>query len=166
MDSYISDALTGDGAAAIAEQANLLNAAEIMPRAATQAPSAGNQQPWEFYVITDRKKLEALSNVSPYLDISIHIRGKQQRNEDRGRGHGDGSHVPDCQGAGLRCQDRNLSARIVRRDETGKWAEVLGIPATKTCRAAVLIGVLEYSVDAVTHASSRKDINEVVVFVD
>lgn len=30
VDSYISDALTGDGAAAIAEQANLLNATEIM----------------------------------------------------------------------------------------------------------------------------------------
>ena len=35
-------------------------------RAAMQAPSAGNQQPWEFYVVTDRGMLEALSRVSPY----------------------------------------------------------------------------------------------------
>ena len=35
-------------------------------RAAMQAPSAGNQQPWEFYVITDKKKLEALSKVHSY----------------------------------------------------------------------------------------------------
>ncbi len=35
-------------------------------RAAMQAPSAGNQQPWEFYVITDKIKLEALSKVHPY----------------------------------------------------------------------------------------------------
>ena len=35
-------------------------------RAAMQAPSAGNQQPWEFYVVTDKKKLEALSKVHPY----------------------------------------------------------------------------------------------------
>ena len=35
-------------------------------RAAMQAPSAGNQQPWEFYVITDKKRLEALSEVHPY----------------------------------------------------------------------------------------------------
>ncbi len=34
--------------------------------AAMQAPSAGNQQPWEFYVVTDKKKLEALSKVHPY----------------------------------------------------------------------------------------------------
>ena len=30
-------------------------------RAAMAAPSAGNQQPWEFYVVRDRSKLEALS---------------------------------------------------------------------------------------------------------
>ena len=35
-------------------------------RAAMQAPSAGNQQPWEFYIVTDRVMLEALSRVSPY----------------------------------------------------------------------------------------------------
>lgn len=35
-------------------------------RAAMQAPSAGNQQPWEFYIVTDRDRLEALSRVSPY----------------------------------------------------------------------------------------------------
>ena len=35
-------------------------------RAAMQAPSAGNQQPWEFFVVTDKKKLEALSKVHPY----------------------------------------------------------------------------------------------------
>ena len=57
-------------------------------------------------------------------------------------------------------------ARIVRRDDTGKWAETLGIPESKTCRAAVLIGALDNSVDAVSHASTRKDISEVVTFVD
>ncbi len=35
-------------------------------RAAMQAPSAGNQQPWEFYVVTDRDKIRALSKISPY----------------------------------------------------------------------------------------------------
>ena len=35
-------------------------------RAAMAAPSAGNQQPWEFYVVGDRRMLEALSQVSPY----------------------------------------------------------------------------------------------------
>ena len=39
---------------------------EALLRAAMAAPSAGNQQPWEFYVVTDRSMLEALSRVSPY----------------------------------------------------------------------------------------------------
>lgn len=34
--------------------------------AAMAAPSAGNQQPWEFYVVTDREKIKALSECSPY----------------------------------------------------------------------------------------------------
>ena len=39
---------------------------EALLRAAMAAPSAGNQQPWEFYVIRDREVLEKLSKVSPY----------------------------------------------------------------------------------------------------
>ena len=39
---------------------------EAILRAAMQAPSAGNQQPWEFFVVTDSAKLEALSKVGPY----------------------------------------------------------------------------------------------------
>ena len=39
---------------------------ERLLRAAMAAPSAGNQQPWEFYVVRDREKLDALSRVSPY----------------------------------------------------------------------------------------------------
>ena len=35
-------------------------------RAAMQAPSAVNQQPWEFYIVTDEKKRQALSVCSPY----------------------------------------------------------------------------------------------------
>ncbi|MBQ9685590.1 MAG: nitroreductase family protein [Oscillospiraceae bacterium] len=39
---------------------------EALLRAAMAAPSAGNQQPWEFYVVTDKPTLERLSKVSPY----------------------------------------------------------------------------------------------------
>ncbi|MGL4607066.1 MAG: nitroreductase family protein [Eubacteriaceae bacterium] len=39
---------------------------ELLLKAAMQAPSAANQQPWEFLVVTDPVKLEALSQMSPY----------------------------------------------------------------------------------------------------
>lgn len=35
-------------------------------RAAMAAPSAGNQQSWEYYVVTAKDKLEKLSKTSPY----------------------------------------------------------------------------------------------------
>jgi nitroreductase len=34
--------------------------------AAMQAPSAGNQQPWHFILVTEREKLNALGGVLPY----------------------------------------------------------------------------------------------------
>ncbi|MEY8353022.1 nitroreductase family protein [Lachnospiraceae bacterium 54-53] len=35
-------------------------------RAAMQAPSAANQQPWEFIVVQDKKMLDEVSKTSPY----------------------------------------------------------------------------------------------------
>ena len=43
---------------------------EQLLRAAMAAPSAGNQQPWEFYVVTNKEKLQALSEVSPYAGMT------------------------------------------------------------------------------------------------
>ncbi len=39
---------------------------EKLMRAALQAPSAGNQQPAEFYIVTNPAVLEELSKASPY----------------------------------------------------------------------------------------------------
>lgn len=43
---------------------------ERMLRAMMQAPSAGNQQPWEVLVVRDTNKLEKLSGVSPYARMT------------------------------------------------------------------------------------------------
>lgn len=37
-----------------------------MLRAAMAAPSACNQQPWEYYVVTNKEKIKELSLTSPY----------------------------------------------------------------------------------------------------
>jgi nitroreductase len=39
-------------------------------RAAMAAPSAGNQQPWHFIVITERELLEAISGFHPYAGMT------------------------------------------------------------------------------------------------
>ena len=43
-----------------------LDKIEQMLRAAMAAPSACNQQPWEFYVVTDKDVIAQLSEASPY----------------------------------------------------------------------------------------------------
>ena len=43
---------------------------EKILRAAMAAPSAVNQQPWEFYVVTDKAVLQELSETSPYTAMT------------------------------------------------------------------------------------------------
>ena len=38
----------------------------MMLKGAMAAPSAGNQQPWEFYVVKNKETIEKLSKTSPY----------------------------------------------------------------------------------------------------
>lgn len=39
-------------------------------RAAMQAPSAANQQPWEFIVVQDKEKLAQIAETSPYAKLA------------------------------------------------------------------------------------------------
>ncbi|MDO4619810.1 MAG: nitroreductase family protein [Lachnospiraceae bacterium] len=39
---------------------------QLLLRAGMQAPSAGNQQPWEFYVVRNKELLAKLAETSPY----------------------------------------------------------------------------------------------------
>ena len=43
---------------------------EAMLKAAMQSPSTGNQQPWEFYVVTDKEKLKQLSEVHQHASFT------------------------------------------------------------------------------------------------
>ena len=58
---------------------------EKILRAAMQAPSAGNQQPWEFIVVEDKNTLSNLSDMSPYAKfikdapIAIVVLGNTKR---------------------------------------------------------------------------------------
>ncbi|MEM0449347.1 MAG: nitroreductase family protein [Methanomassiliicoccales archaeon] len=40
-------------------------------RAAMQAPSAGNQQPWHFLIVTERKMLDAIVDVNPNAKMCL-----------------------------------------------------------------------------------------------
>lgn len=68
-------------------------------RAAMQAPSAGNQQPWEFIVVRDKKILSAVPSYHPYAhmvpeaDVAILVCGDIEREKHKG------FWVQDCSAA-------------------------------------------------------------------
>ena len=41
-------------------------------KAGMQAPSACNQQPWEFYVVTDKEKIQKLSKGAPVVIVPVY----------------------------------------------------------------------------------------------
>ena len=60
-------------------------------RAGMQAPSAGNQQPWEFYVVTDKAKIQMLSKAHQYAGCADGIKTIYDLIEASGNG---GWYIP------------------------------------------------------------------------
>ena len=104
--------------------------------AAMQAPSAGNQQPWHFIVVTDRKQLDALAEVKPYgkmlhsAPLGIVVCGDTKLEKYRG------FWVQDCSNATmnllLAAHDRGLGAVWVGvypvEDRVADLKQILGLP--------------------------------------
>ena len=55
---------------------------EKMLKAAMAAPSARNQQPWFFYVVTNPTVMDALLTTSPYVAFAKGAAGKGEGIED------------------------------------------------------------------------------------
>ncbi len=72
---------------------------KLLLEAAMSAPSAGNEQPWHFIVITDRRLLDEIPRFHPYADmlreaqVAILVCGDTER--ERYAGH----WVQDCSAA-------------------------------------------------------------------
>jgi len=104
--------------------------------AAMQAPSAGNQQPWHFIVVTDRKQLDALADAQPYgkmlhsAPLGIVVCGDTKLEKYRG------FWVQDCSNATmnllLAAHDRGLGAVWVGvypvEDRIADLKQILGLP--------------------------------------
>ena len=72
---------------------------EQLLRAAMAAPSAGNQQPWQFVVITDRALLDAIPGYHPYADMLHHAPAVIVVCGDTRLAHHAGYLVQDCSAA-------------------------------------------------------------------
>lgn len=121
---------------------------EKMLRAAMAAPSAGNQQPWQFVVIDDRKILDAIPQFHPYsamlkeAPLAIVVCGDER--QERYKGY----WVQDCSAATqnllLAAHDLGLGAVWLGvypiMDRVAKTQELLGLPPHVIPLAIVSIG--------------------------
>jgi nitroreductase len=121
---------------------------ETLVRAAMQAPSAGNQQAWQFVVITDRAQLNTLAEILPYgkmlttAPLSIIVCG------DLGIEKSKGYWVQDCSAATqnilLAAHAQGLGAVWLgvypREQRVLDVSKALGIPESVVPLCAIAIG--------------------------
>ena len=116
--------------------------------AAMQAPSAGNQQPWHFIVVTDRNQLNALADALPYgkmlkeAPVGIVVCADMELERYSG------FWVQDCSNATmhllLAAHDRGLGAVWVGvypvEDRVANLKQVLDLPASVIPLSVVPLG--------------------------
>ena len=119
-----------------------------MLEAAMSAPSAGNQQPWQFVVIDDREVLNAITNVHPHASmlkqapLAVVVCGDLTREKFKGY------WVQDCSAA---TQNLLIAARALGlgavwpgvyplEDRIKGIANLLNLPDTTIPLAVVSIG--------------------------
>ncbi len=134
---------------------------ELIIKCGIKAPSARNLQPWWFTVVKDKALLKELMPNITDGNVLIIISGKD----------GGATVEYDCglatQNMYIAAQSLGLGAHIyagpVNTINTSK-REVLGIPEGFKAISILRVGHIEKNVDAVSAASARKKLEEVVNF--
>ncbi|NQT26319.1 nitroreductase family protein [candidate division KSB1 bacterium] len=88
-------------------------------KAAMAAPSAGNEQPWQFVVIRERKVLDAIPNVHPYADMMKEAQAAILVCGDISLERHEGYWVQDCAAA-----TQNLLLAVQAEGLGGVWLGV------------------------------------------
>ena len=117
-------------------------------RAAMSAPSAGNQQPWQFVVIRDRQLREAISTFHPFADMVRKAPAAVLVCGDLERERYPGYWVQDCAAATenllLAAHASGLGAVWVgvypKEDRVARFQQLLGLPSRVIPLALVPLG--------------------------
>ena len=116
--------------------------------AAMSAPSAGNEQPWEFVVINDRKLLDRIPEFHPYATmlkeapVAILVCGDLKREKHKGY------WVQDCSAATenilIAVEEKKLGAVWLgiypREERVAGLRKLLGIPESIVPFSLIAIG--------------------------
>lgn len=121
---------------------------EDLLKAAMAAPSAGNEQPWEFVVLRDKEIMKNITEIHPYSkmllksDVAIVVCGDEKKEVFTGY------WVQDCSAATenilLAAQDMGLGAVWLGvypiADRVEKIQEILGLPSSVVPLSIVPVG--------------------------
>ena len=136
--------------------------------AGVNTASAINEQPWVITVVTDPQIIAQLGDTAstkqaPVMILISVTDGNEMKILDAGLATQ--SMQIAARALGYATKIETTAARTVRNDRSGQWAELLGIPSDKACRAALFIGHADEDADAVTSASTRNAFDQVVTFI-
>lgn len=117
-------------------------------KAAMAAPSAGNEQPWEFIVLRDKAIMQQITEIHPYskmllhADVAIVVCGDEAKEVYKGY------WVQDCSAASenilLAAEDKGLGAVWLGvypiEERVEKLAELLKLPASVKVLSIIPVG--------------------------
>ena len=108
---------------------------ERIMRAAMAAPSAGNQQPWEFYVVTNKDKIKELASASRFsgcaADAPVVIVPCYRKR---------GLRFPEFDQIDLSVATENLLLEITAQGLGGVWLAIAPIDE-RMCRVEETLGI-------------------------
>lgn len=133
---------------------------DIILKAGIKAPSARNNQPWKFTVISDETTMKEINNTSLPGNVIVIISGLEAENgttPDFDCGLATENMFIALHGLGLGAHIYGSPAVKINSDK-----EYFQIPEGYKAVVALRIGNVDKSVDAVSAASPRKNMEEVV----
>lgn len=121
---------------------------ESLLRAAMAAPSAGNEQPWEFIVLRDKDIMRKITEFHPYskmllnTDVAIVVCGDEAKEKFKGY------WVQDCSAASenilLAAEDKGLGAVWLgvypMEDRVASLKEILNLPESVIPLSIIPVG--------------------------
>ncbi|MCG8533165.1 MAG: nitroreductase family protein [Desulfovibrionales bacterium] len=121
---------------------------ETLLKAAMSAPSAGNQQPWQFIVMDDKAVLEKVSNLSPYIKFAAKSQLSIMVVGDRSLEKFPGNWMLDCSAAIqnmlLAAHEEGLGACWCglwpEEDRVVAARELIGAPESAVPLAVIVLG--------------------------
>jgi nitroreductase len=137
---------------------------ETLLRAAMQAPSAGDEQPWEFIILRNKETMKKITEFHPYSDMLLNTDVAIVICGDKAKEVFEGYWVQDCSAATenilIEAESMNLGAVWLgvypMEDRVAALKELLKLPESVIPLAIVPLGYPDENVAAVNRFNPER----------